>query len=96
MNIYEAIASNKALTPVINYTPRISTELKTTVRNYLREGYSLAMEAGYVPDSFIANYKSYQIEAVKVLNTVFFAIDGAAYLDFATCEQTIHILLGGE
>lgn len=94
--IYELVASNKALTPVINYTPRISTELKTTVRNYLREGYALSMETGYVPDSFIANYKSYQIEAVKVLNTVFFVIDGAAYMDFLQTEQTILILLGGE
>lgn len=96
MNIYEALASNKTITPVIHYTPRISAELKTTVRNYLREGYALAMEAGYVPDSFIANFRTYQIEAVKVLNTVFFVIDGGAFQSFAQVEQTIFILLGGE
>lgn len=92
--IYELIASNKTITPVIHYTPRISAELKTTVRNYLREGYSLAMEQDYVPDSFIANFRTYQIEAVKVGNTVFFVIDNGAYMSFEQTEQYVFVLLG--
>lgn len=95
-SIYELVASNKALTPVINYAPRISPELKSEVTRYLREGYALALELDYVPDSFIVNYRTYQIAALRIGNAVFFTIDDSAYLDFAMAYQAIVTLLGGE